>query len=75
MPYRRLCLVSRAPQDALEFFQYLLELMTRAERAAGARLGCDDGGAPTADAFAYQLEDRKQVQYFRPLKCYFLSVL
>lgn len=51
-----------APQDALEFFQYLLELMTRAERAAGVRLGCDAGGAPTADAFAYQLEDRKQVR-------------
>lgn len=50
-------------QDALEFFQYLLELMTRAERAAGARLGPDAAGAPTADAFAYQLEDRKQVGF------------
>ena len=28
-------------QDAEEFFQHMLEVMTRAERAAGARLGSD----------------------------------
>ena len=36
--------------------------MTRAERAAGERLGPAAAAAPSADAFAFQLEDRKQVR-------------
>ena len=43
--------------------------MTRAERAAGARLGPHAAGAPTADAFAYQLEDRQQVAGSIPSFC------
>lgn len=48
-------------QDALEFFQHMLELMTRAERSAGDRLESGTTAGSTADAFAFQLEDRKQV--------------
>ncbi len=38
--------------------------MTRAERAAGSRLGGGDVGAaaPSAEVFSFQLEDRKQVR-------------
>ncbi len=55
-------------QDALEYFQHLLELMTRAERAAGSRLSGGDVAAvgPSAEVFAFQLEDRKQVSVAEP---------
>ena len=42
-------------QDAVEYFQHLLEVMTRAERAAGSRLS---EGAPTAAQFTFELEDK-----------------
>jgi hypothetical protein len=46
-------------QDAVEYFQHLLEVMTRAERAAGGRLS-SPGEPPTAAAFGFQVEDRVQ---------------
>ena len=57
------CRPDDSAQDALEYFQHLLELMTRAERAAGSRLGGGDISAagPSAEVFSFQLEDRKQV--------------
>ena len=42
-------------QDAVEYFQHLLETMTRAERAAGSRLS---EGPPTAAQFTFELEDK-----------------
>ena len=55
-------------QDAAEYFQHLLETMTRAERAAGDRLaGVFGGGAtavssdgPTAAQFEFEVEERVQ---------------
>lgn len=48
-------------QDAAEYFQHLLDLMGRAERTAGGRLGdLGDAGA-TPDAFRFGLETRIQV--------------
>ena len=46
-------------QDAREYFQYLLEVMTRAERSSMQRLGQPDQ-PPTAEAFKFELEDRIQ---------------
>lgn len=46
-------------QDAVEYFQYLLEVMSRAERAAGQRLA-PPGALPTAAAFNFRIEDRVQ---------------
>ncbi|KAK9828336.1 hypothetical protein WJX74_009732 [Apatococcus lobatus] len=56
---------SARQQDAEEYFQHMLEVMTRAERAAGVRLSSSDAsnGAsaePTARAFQWQSEDRIQ---------------
>ena len=55
-----------ACQDAAEYFQHLLEIMTRSERAASGRLGASAGdaptaapaAAPTAAAFQFAIEDR-----------------
>ncbi len=46
-------------QDAREYFQHLLEVMTRAERASMQRLG-QANQPPTADVFTFELEDRIQ---------------
>lgn len=46
-------------QDAREYFQHLLEVMTRAERTSMQRLGQPDQ-PPTADVFRFELEDRIQ---------------
>lgn len=46
-------------QDAREYFQFLLEVMTRAERSSMHRLG-QPHQSPTADAFKFELEDRIQ---------------
>ena len=46
-------------QDAREYFQYLLDVMSRAERTSMQRLGQPDQPA-TADAFKFELEDRIQ---------------
>lgn len=61
----RLLIIINVLQDAEEYFQHVLEVMTRAERAAGARLSSSDAtnGAsaePTARAFQWQSEDRIQ---------------
>lgn len=45
----------------MEYFQYLMELMARAERTAGGRLGDLDVGAATPDAFRFGLQTRTQV--------------
>ena len=48
-----------AAQDAVEYFQHLLEVMTRSERASANRLG--DGAhalASTSAAFQFAVEDR-----------------
>lgn len=42
-------------QDAVEYLQHLLEMLTRAERGAGARL---PPGPPTAAEFRFDTEDR-----------------
>eukprot|EP00644_Phytophthora_capsici_P006176 jgi/Phyca11/116963/e_gw1.32.12.1 len=54
-------------QDAVEYLQYLLDFMTRAERVGANRLGCllpgDDSTSselPTASLFKFKLEDRVQ---------------
>ncbi|KAL4155017.1 hypothetical protein PRNP1_007131 [Phytophthora ramorum] len=54
-------------QDAVEYLQYLLDFMTRAERVAAGRLGLlvpGDGASsaelPTASLFKFKLEDRVQ---------------
>lgn len=49
-----ICLGSRC-QDAVEYLQYLLEMLTCAERAARARVA---PGPPTAAAFAFDTEMR-----------------
>ncbi|KAL0051048.1 hypothetical protein WJX82_001112 [Trebouxia sp. C0006] len=46
-------------QDAREYFQHLLEVMTRAERTSMQRLGQPDQ-PPTVDVFRFELEDRIQ---------------
>ena len=46
-------------QDAREYFQHLLEVMTRAERTSMQRLG-QPNQPPTADVFRFELEDRIQ---------------
>lgn len=53
-------------QDAVEYLQYLLDLMTRQERVAAERIGTlvkDDGDSvpadlPTASLFKFKFEDR-----------------
>jgi len=42
-------------QDAVEYFQHFLDVMTRAERAADARLS---PGPPTAAQFTFEIEDK-----------------
>ena len=42
-------------QDAVEYFQHLLDVMTRAERANSARLS---EGPPTAEQFGFAIEDK-----------------
>jgi len=42
-------------QDSVEYFQHLLEVMTRAERAAGERLS---KGPPTAAQFTFEIEEK-----------------
>jgi ubiquitin carboxyl-terminal hydrolase 5/13 len=42
-------------QDAVEYFQHLLDVMTRAERAAGSRVSV---GPPTAAQFTFEIEDK-----------------
>ncbi len=43
----------------MEYFQHLLDVLSRAERSAGERLG-PAAGQPTAAAFGFQVEDRVQ---------------
>lgn len=43
----------------MEYFQHLLEVLSRAERSAGQRLG-PAAPQPTATAFGFQVEDRVQ---------------
>lgn len=46
-------------QDAVEYFQHLLEVMARSERASGGRLGDNVPDlAPTSAAFQFAVEDR-----------------
>ena len=47
------------PQDASEFLQHLLEVMSRAERAAGTRV-LPQGAVATARAFDMAVESRVQ---------------
>ncbi len=47
-------------QDAVEYVQHLLDVMTRAEHASGTRLGAAGGGEATAAMFQFELEDRTQ---------------
>jgi len=42
-------------QDAVEYFQHLLDVMTRAERAASSRVSA---GPPTAAQFTFEIEDK-----------------
>lgn len=46
-------------QDASEYFQYLLDIMTKAERVSNQRLGSAQG-PPTASAFEFGIETRVQ---------------
>ena len=48
-------------QDALEYFQYLLEQMARCEHANSERLDLASQ-PPTKAAFTFSYEDRVQVQ-------------
>ena len=41
-------------QDAMEYFQHLLEYMSRCERSAAGRLG-EPMAPPTADAFRFEV--------------------
>ena len=41
-------------QDAMEYFQHLLEYMSRCERSAAGRLG-EPTTPPTADAFRFEV--------------------
>ena len=50
--------IAFVPQDAVEYFQHLLEVMSRAERSVGQRL--DATHPPTASAFDMAMEDRVQ---------------
>ncbi|EIE18246.1 ubiquitinyl hydrolase [Coccomyxa subellipsoidea C-169] len=50
---------SNRQQDAVEYFQHLLEVLSRAERSTGQRLG-PAAPQPTATAFGFQVEDRVQ---------------
>ena len=45
-------------QDAVEYFQHLLEVMTRAERAETGRAGASDGSKFTASQFEFEVEER-----------------
>ncbi|ACO65323.1 predicted protein [Micromonas commoda] len=45
-------------QDAVEYFQHLLEVMTRAERAETGRVGAIDGLKFTASQFEFEVEER-----------------
>ena len=47
-PVRAFCAV----QDAVEYFQHLLDIINRTERGAAERLG-GDGVPPTAAAFTF----------------------
>lgn len=48
-------------QDACEFFIYLMQLLERSERVAGARLPAADGGAvPLSSLFKFSMEQRTQ---------------
>mmetsp|Transcript_7420 Transcript_7420/g.21943 ORF Transcript_7420/g.21943 Transcript_7420/m.21943 type:complete len:903 (+) Transcript_7420:355-3063(+) len=51
---------SARQQDAVEYFQHLMELMTRTERTGGARLGDLPVGTATPDAFRFGLQTRTQ---------------
>ncbi|BDA47746.1 Ubiquitin carboxyl-terminal hydrolase 5 [Coccomyxa sp. Obi] len=50
---------SNRQQDAVEYFQHLLDVLSRAERSVGDRLG-PAAGLPTVAAFGFQVEDRVQ---------------
>ena len=47
-------------QDAAEYYQHLLDVMTRSERVSSERLGsaADTSASPTAAAFQFAIEDR-----------------
>lgn len=48
-------------QDACEFFIYLMQLLERSERVAGARLPAAGGGAaPLSSLFKFSMEQRTQ---------------
>jgi ubiquitin carboxyl-terminal hydrolase 5/13 len=49
-------------QDAGEFFQHLLESMTRAERIGASRLGGNSDFVPTSAMFKFEFEDRVQCE-------------
>ena len=45
-------------QDAVEYFQHLLEVMTRAERKDAERLGTKDDGKRSARRFEFDVEEK-----------------
>lgn len=51
---------SYTAQDASEYFQYLLDIMNKAERVASSRLGQPLEAASTASAFEFGIETRVQ---------------
>ena len=65
--WRAACSVMQQPdfaqlctQDATEYLQHLLEVMTRAERAAASRTPAAETPGPTARAFDMGVESRVQ---------------
>ena len=54
-------LLYRRQQDALEYFQYLLEQISRCERANADRLRLGEEIPATKAAFTFSYEDRVQV--------------
>lgn len=59
LPCKESAKLSGCVQDAREYFQHLLEVMSRSERSSMQRLGAADQPA-SADAFKFELEDRIQ---------------
>lgn len=58
---RKLLTVFLAAQDVVEYFEHLMQLLARAERGGGGRLGPLSAGSSTPDAFSFRLERRVQV--------------
>lgn len=58
-------------QDAVEYFQHLLEILTRTERVAANRIGAlvpDAPDAPTANLFKFAFEDRVECMASKKVK-------